>query len=501
MTPKEKLFFKVFSVKKKQNAQEHSYIVLFDVLNSMETYDEAALQKNFKKLGFIYNTDTAKSYLTKALLKSLTEYHSDSSAERKIQDLILQAEILYKKNLKKLADPILEKAEKLSLEFEKYEYLLMISSLKANLAVDLVDIEDLKELTDKGIQEQLNYRRLYDNTMDYRNLLVEIGSLYNQSPEVTSEDRSVDTRLKELFNHPLLKDSKTALTFSAKQYFYKLHYQHIRYVNKWGGEGDEKSSKMLGEWVAYLENQEDLRNNYPEVYLNALAYSIVGSVSKGGQSESDAIYKKGHNFFNSLSKKNMDYIVERAFMNMFVHYTDVQLKLLNPEKCVEAFDGASRHTFFLPVYMNMSLAYFLLGRYNEALSCVNKIVNEKGHYRMDLQAMSKLYVLMIHYELRNIDLLPYIAHSSERWLIKNKYPLGSFDKALIRFFRYKLPKMDSIEEERQEFSRLLTQLKEDEKSGGAILSREEFYLRPWLESKIQNRPLMDIAREKTAKKT
>jgi len=496
MTTQEKVFFKVFGVRKKLNTQEHFYIVLFDALNAMKVYDEAALQKKLKKAGFKHGIEKAKNYLIEALLKSLNEFHSDSSVDGKIQNLISQAEILYKKNLKKLASQMLHKAEKLSLELEKYEYLLMISSLKANLALDMADLESLQELTNAGIKEEQKDLDMYINTRNYRNLALEIGSLYNQSPEIIPEDRSVDIRLKELFNHPLLKDSKKALTFSAKQYFYKLHYQHVIYIAKWGGERDDKSYRMLKEWVAYLEKQEDLRSNYPEVYLNALSYLLFGSVSNGGLNESEAIYTKGHNFFMTLPKKNMNNIVQHAFISVFVLYTDSQLKLLYPEKCVDAFADIVRLKLSPAGYMNMAFAYFSVGKYSEALSCVNKVANEKSNYRMDMQALARMLVLMIHYELRNIDLLPYISQASERWLIKNKYLRQSFDKELIKFFKYKLPKMDSIDKERQEFLRLLIHLKEGKNSGDSILDKEEFYLRPWLESKIQNRPLMEVVREK-----
>jgi len=495
MSPNEKLYFKAFRMNKKQPDDDYFYIALFDTLNAMKVYDEAVLRKKLKKAGFNHNPKKAKRYLYETILKSLAEYHIESSADGKIQNLILQAEILYKKNFKKQADQLLHKAEKLSLDFEKYEYLLMISSLKANLALGTADLEGLKELTNTGIKKEQKDLDMYINTRDYRNLAVEVGSLYNQSPEIISEDRSVDIRLKELFNHALLKDSKTALTFSAKQYFYKLHYQHIVHTDKLGGKLDERSYRMLKEWVTYLEKQEDMQNNYPEVYIQALSYLLNSSVSKGGH-ESETIYTKGYNFYMTLPKKNKNHIVQRAFINIFVQHTDAQLKLLHPEKCIDAFADISRLKLSPSGYMNMAFAYFALSRYSEALSFVNKVVNEKSNYRMDVQAIGRMLVLIIHYELRNIDLLPYVSQNNERWLIKNKYPLGSFDKALIRFFKYKLPKMDSIDEERQEFLNLLTHLKEGKNSGDSILHKEDFYLRPWLESKIQNRPLMEVIKEK-----
>jgi len=495
MTPKEKLFFKVFSVKKKRNTQEHSYIVLFDVLNNMKIHDEAILQKRLKKSGFKYNIDIAKNYLIKALFKSLREYHSDSSIDAQIHNMLEESEILYKKNLKKMAAQVLHKAEQLSLEFEKYEYLLIIGSLKANLAVDMSDLEALKEFKKTEIKKQQEYLELFINTIDYRNLTVEIGSIFNQSPNVISGNKAAENRLKELFANALLKDSKLALTFSSKQYFYRLHYQNLVNLYKWD-EWDETSYRMLKEWVAYLEKKEMMRNSFPEVYIYALAHLIVNSGFKGGKKESEVVFNKAKDFFMELPKKNVNHIVQRAFMDMFTNYTDAQLKLLHPEKCVEALGKINIPKLSHGGYMNMASSYFLLGEYNKAISFINKITNVKSDYRLDVQAGAKMFGLIIHYELRNIDLLPYVAKASERWLIKNNYPLGSFDKALINFFKYKLPKMDSSEEEVEELLRLYTNLKRDKNSDYSILQKEEFYLIPWLESKIQNRPLIEVAKEK-----
>ena len=48
-------------------------------------------------------------------------------------------------------------------------------------------------------------------------------------------------------------------------------------------------------------------------------------------------------------------------------------------------------------------------------------------------------------------------------------------------------------------SSLLAYLKQDKKAEYSILKKEEFDIIPWLESKIQNRPLIDLVKESRRK--
>ncbi|HLG40833.1 MAG TPA: hypothetical protein VI461_14235, partial [Chitinophagaceae bacterium] len=87
------------------------------------------------------------------------------------------------------------------------------------------------------------------------------------------------------------------------------------------------------------------------------------------------------------------------------------------------------------------------------------------------------------------------ARSSERWLERHNYAPKNFDKALIDFFRYKLPNLHSGKEEKNALGNLLTHLKKDQKTDYSIL-KKEFDLISWLESRIHGRPMLEVVREK-----
>ena len=137
----------------------------------------------------------------------------------------------------------------------------------------------------------------------------------------------------------------------------------------------------------------------------------------------------------------------------------------------------------------------MLGNYHDALKWTNKILNTPKKNALDLQAMVKIYSLVIQYELGNYDMLPYMARSAERFLIKHNY-FSEFEKIMVSFFEKKIPEMNNRQEKTEAFRQLKKQLEEPLKRKQNILALEHFDYISWVESKIENRPFWEIVRKK-----
>ena len=502
MSPKEKTYFKAFSTNNKKNDNDYFYVTLFDILNEMKQYDDSLLQSKVKNLGLNNNLSKTKNYLTKAILKSLTEYHSDTFVDEKIRDLIFCAEILYKKKMERMANKLLLKAEKLSLEYEKYNYLLLILSLKSEIMLEISDIKGLKEFMITDTKKEQVYFNNILNTLNYRNLLIEI-TIIDQTPEVSSANEIKNKKLKNLFDNPLMKNSESALTFFSKNHFYNLQYKYFLNQNKW----NENSYEQLEEWVKYLEKKRETLKDFPEIYLRALGRLLGAANFLRKERETDLILKKATTFYESLNSKSINKNVKKVFSSFIINYMGGQLYFMKPENSVEIFMKMSNQTFknFQPNdlnivgYMNLSLSYFLLENYREALSYVNKVVNIKSDFRKDVQAFAKMFLLIVNFEMRNFELLPYISKSSERWLKINKYRLKIFDKILVDFFNHKVAKIITDEDEIIAFSDLSAQLKKNSSTDYSILQKE-FDIVSWLRSKIEKSTYMDMLKNKVSKK-
>ena len=137
----------------------------------------------------------------------------------------------------------------------------------------------------------------------------------------------------------------------------------------------------------------------------------------------------------------------------------------------------------------LAYVYFGAGKYKEALFWLNKILNEKSEYR-EITNSAAILNMIVHYELKNFELLEYLIKSTYRRLRKQKI-LSEFEQELLQFLR-KTPAIVSTSELNDvlsETKNVITNLNDDKHS-------EYFDFKSWLESKITGKQFSDIVKEK-----
>ena len=124
---------------------------------------------------------------------------------------------------------------------------------------------------------------------------------------------------------------------------------------------------------------------------------------------------------------------------------------------------------------------------------LNRIINQKGDLRTDLQCYSRLLNLIAHYELGNFDLLEYLIKSVYRYMAKMEN-LSKVEEEMFVFLRHSF--QVGARALKPEFEKLLVKLKKYE--GNALESRAFVYLDviSWLESKISGVNVQDVIRDK-----
>jgi hypothetical protein len=150
----------------------------------------------------------------------------------------------------------------------------------------------------------------------------------------------------------------------------------------------------------------------------------------------------------------------------------------------------------LVFYYKIASLYFGSGNNGKAIDYLNRIINQKGDLRTDLQCYSRLLHLIAHYELGNFDLLEYLSKSVYRYMAKME-SLSKVEEAMFVFLRRSF--RVGAHALKPEFEKLLAQLKNYE--GNQLESRAFVYLDviSWLESKISNVNVQDVIREKFLK--
>ncbi|MDZ4796345.1 MAG: hypothetical protein SGI83_18900, partial [Bacteroidota bacterium] len=147
----------------------------------------------------------------------------------------------------------------------------------------------------------------------------------------------------------------------------------------------------------------------------------------------------------------------------------------------------------LVFYYKIACLYFGSGNNEKAIDYLNRIINQKGDLRTDLQCYARLLHLIAHYELGNFDLLEYLIKSVYRYMAKME-SLSKVEEEMFSFLRRSFSV--GAHALKPEFEKLLAKLKKYE--GNSLESRAFVYLDviSWLESKISGVNVQDVIREK-----
>ncbi|MBL8007530.1 MAG: hypothetical protein JNJ56_08365, partial [Ignavibacteria bacterium] len=146
-------------------------------------------------------------------------------------------------------------------------------------------------------------------------------------------------------------------------------------------------------------------------------------------------------------------------------------------------------------YYNIAYLYFGIGDYENSLNWNNKIINDKElNIREDLQCFSRILNLLIHYELKNYELIEYIVKSTRRYL-SNKNNLSKFEITVLNFLR-KLISASKEEEKNYIFNLWKKELRNIAEDILEIKVFEYFDFISWLESKIEGKKFQEIVKRK-----
>jgi len=95
MTKAEKRYFKLYASSMGLSKNYKIYILLFDLIEKQEKYDEKELIQVFKNKKLEISFSTTKSRLYDSIMKSLRAFHAGNSVDTRLRALLQNAEILH----------------------------------------------------------------------------------------------------------------------------------------------------------------------------------------------------------------------------------------------------------------------------------------------------------------------------------------------------------------------------------------------------------------------
>jgi tetratricopeptide (TPR) repeat protein len=163
------------------------------------------------------------------------------------------------------------------------------------------------------------------------------------------------------------------------------------------------------------------------------------------------------------------------------------------EQQLKEFNIYLDHHRVLVFYYKIASLYFGAGDYDTAIDYLNKIINWKVDLRNDLQCYARLLHLISHYELGNFQLLEYLIKSVYRFMAKMQN-LSLVEEEIFKFLKKSF--YLSARKLQPEFEKLLNTIKQLEKSQFETRAFAYLDVVSWLESKVYNKPVYEIIREK-----
>ncbi len=504
--PKDNLFVLVKSLSKSEKRQfklyvgrlgvneDSKFLLLFNVLDKMAGYDEMViLKKGIVKKQQLSNL---KAHLYKQILISLRLNPLHQNIRVQIREQLDFATILYHKGLYKQSLKILDKAKNLAINYEEKNVAYEILELEKIIESQYITRSISNRADELAIQAKaLNAHNILASKLS--NLSLQLYSLFLKTGYVKNDDEYV--KVTEYFNARLPKYNFRDLGFREKLWLYQsyLWYSFLiqdflacyRYSRKWVDLFYVNPELMKLNPVFFLRGNQYL--------LEALFFVRQHNKFKEALKELETItQEKWFPKNDNVQSLTFLYVYSNKFNLHFMEGSFYEgLPLVN-----EVLAGIKKHKsridehHIMVFYYKIASLYFGIGENKKCIEFLDKIISNKSlSMREDLLCFSRVLNLVAHYEAGIDYNLDALIRSTYKFLIRME-DLYEVQKEMIKFLRA----LGDIypHEIRAEFIKLHEKLKTYEDH--PYERRAFLYLDiiSWLESKIENKTVDSIIREK-----
>jgi hypothetical protein len=470
------------------------FFSLFKFLEKLKAYDEKVIIGS----GIVSKQQLSnlKAHLYKQILISLRLNPAHKNVRIQIREQLDFATVLYQKGLYKQSLKLLEKAKNMALDNDE-----------KNIAYEIVELEKVIEtqyitrsLSSRANQLSIQAKELsQDNVIASKlsNLSLQLYSHLIQNGYVKNieELKFVD----KYFNDRMPKYDYKNLGFREKLWLYKAHLWHSFLVQ------DFLLSYKYAKKCVDLFDSQKLINTHPVFYLKSKNYLL----------EASFLVKKVSTFNKELSlfeheidhksipmNTNTELLIFLYFYSNKLHLHFLEGSFEKGEYLVDIinnkidkYKNRLDNHYIILLYYKIACLYFGMGKNKLCIIYLQKIIRSKNlGSAEDLQCFARILNLIAHYECGlDYDLERQFV-DTYKFLLKmeNLQEVQKVFLASIRDLSDVFP-----HEIKNEFKKIHTKLKRFENH--PYEKRAFLYLDilSWLESKIQNKPIALIIKEKT----
>ncbi len=498
LTKAEKRSFKLF-VGKLKSGEHALFLKLFEHIDKQDRYDEA---KIIAREPAIKTTQISnlKGHLYKQILQSLKSVKSNSDIPMQVRDLIDQATILYDKCLYKQCLKMLEKAKLLAETNNVPIVLLEIIEFEKRLASKLGDPKIEGRVNDLMKQSEMISEQI-KSLQNFTNLSLKLYTFYMNIGFIRDHKDFEIVNSFYFSSMPAFKEER--LSFNEKNYLFNSMVGYYFFT-----QDDNRAYEYAKKWVSIFDLQPTLIIPKIEMYLKAVNNLLIAQNKLGMFDDFVTTYQK----LSAIKEIKQLNLTDNIRLQLFKYGSTHRINhyfLLGDFKdgvniVPEIADGLNKFIDQLDphhiviFYYKFACMYFGNNQYQDAVFWLNKIINATNvDLRSDIQGFARILNLISHYELNNTDLVEHYILSTYRFLIK-KDDLYEFQKYIMKFLKeLTVIKQDQLIEA---FKRLRKQMLGLKTSSYEKRAFFYFDIISWLESKIENRPVGQIIKEKAMKR-
>ncbi|MEM8521271.1 hypothetical protein [Flavobacterium sp. PL12] len=493
LSKSEKRQFKIFA-SRLETSSNTKFIELFNILDKSEGYDEKLILKSgvIKKV----QLSNLKSYLYKQILVSIRLNIPSQNMRYQLREQIDFATILYNKGLYKQSLKILDKTKILALENDE-----------KLMAYEIVEFEKLIEsqYITRSIQgradelvvqaKELNYQNTISSKLS--NLSLQLYGIMLKTGYVKTDEeyKYIDT----YFNKHISKLDENKFGFREKYWSYNANLWRSFLVQDF-----LSSYKYAYKWVTLFYDHPSMISLNPVFFLKGNHYLLESLFMLKYKSKFKEYLLKLEETIKDVKFPVNDNIASLSFLYLYnnkLNYhilegTFSESEYLIPEilhKLNLHSEHLDEHHEMLFFYKIASI-YFGNEKYIECIFYLEKIISNKNlSMREDLMCFARLLSLIAHYELGNDYYLENQLKNTYKFLLKMN-DLHEVQKEIMRFMK----NLNSIypSDIKKEFIKMRLRFIELEKN--TYEKRAFLYLDiiSWLESKIENKKISAIIKEK-----
>lgn len=490
----EKRNFRLF-VNRSGNTEDVKFIKLFDALEAMKVYDDKVILKKVPAIKKI-QLSNQKAHLYKQILASLRHYHVGQNTDMQLRENLDHAKVLYNKGFYKQALKMLDKTKSIAKETKHYTIALEVMEFEKLIESQYIT-RSMESRAEELTREVDETTEIISSAHQLSNLSLNLYSLFLKNGYAKTQEQFASTSSYFEANMPSLK--LEGLSFYELLYYHQAHVWYNKIIQNF-----PNAYKHALAWVNLFKENEEMARKQPvqfiKGYRNLLAslfqlqyYSkfcqVIDEVDALSQNElivkdlntEILIFK-----FLYIAKINK-YFMEGSFAEGVKIIPEILERL-------KKYEGKIDPERVLMFYYKFASLYFGNDNYRKAIFYLNQIVYFKDvKLREDIHCFARILNLIAHFEDGQDFHLEYQIKSTFQFIGKMN-DQQAVQREIIQFLR-KTGKIKP-DELKGEFTNLYERLL---KLNDDLYERRPFLyldILSYLKSRIENRPVQEVVREK-----